>query len=72
MSTYSASEGASAKVDPYVGAADGTAEAVNLYEAPASGNYWAAFSVSGLLIHAVVGSVGGWGSLRTKRSGWAA
>jgi len=48
------------------------AEAVNLYEAPASGNYWAASSVSGLLIHAVVGSLGGWGSLRTNRSGWAA
>ena len=47
-------------------------EAVNLYEAPASGNYWAASSVSGLLIHAVVGSLGGWGSLRTNRSGWAA
>jgi hypothetical protein len=48
------------------------AEAVNLYEAPASRNYWAACSVSGLLIHAVVGSLGGWGSLRTNRSGWAA
>lgn len=48
------------------------AEAVNLYEAPASGNYWAASSVSGLLIDAVVGSLGGWGSLRTNRSGWAA
>src|SRR4030095_11229829 len=47
------------------------AEAVNLYEAPASRNYWAACSVSGLLIHAVVGSLGGWGSLRTKRPGWA-
>jgi hypothetical protein len=47
-------------------------EAVNLYEAPASGNYWAASSVSGLLIHAVFGSLGGSGSLRTNRSGWAA
>jgi hypothetical protein len=47
-------------------------EAVNLYEAPASGNYWAASSVSGLLIHAVVGRLGGSGSLRTNRSGWAA
>jgi hypothetical protein len=46
-----------------------TAEAVNLYEAPASGNYWAASCVSGWLIQATVGRAGGWGGLRTNRSG---
>jgi hypothetical protein len=45
------------------------AEAVNLYEAPASGNYWAASCVSGWLIQATVGRAGGWGGLRTNRSG---
>ena len=44
-------------------------EAVNLYEAPASGNYWAASCVPGWLIQATVGSAGGWGGLRTNRSG---
>ena len=44
-------------------------EAVNLYEAPASGNYWAACCVSGWLIQATVGRAGGWGGLVTNRSG---
>jgi 4-carboxymuconolactone decarboxylase len=44
-------------------------EAVNLYEAPALGNYWAASCVSGWLIQATVGRAGGWGGLRTNRSG---
>ena len=45
------------------------AEAVDLYEAPASGNYWAASCVSGRLIQATVGRAGGWGGLPTNRSG---
>jgi len=52
---------------------DEPAEAVNLYEVSASENYWAASCVvSGWLIQALVGRAGGWGGLRTNRSGWAA
>ena len=47
-------------------------EHVNLDEAPFSGIYWVAASVSsGLLIHATMGGFGGVGGLRTNRSGWA-
>jgi hypothetical protein len=60
------------KPDVRLGGIYALAEAVNLDEAPAAGNYWVASSVSGLLIQAVVGSLGGSGSLRTNRSGWAA
>jgi hypothetical protein len=54
---------------PISGHHAGVAEAVNLYEAPASGNYWAASCVSGWLIQATVDRAGGWGRLRTNRSG---
>jgi hypothetical protein len=50
----------------------GGTEAVNLDEAAASGNYWAASCVSGWLIQATAGTAGGWGGLRTNRSGWVA
>ena len=46
---------------------------VNLYEADFVENHCVvAVSSSGSLIHATVGSTGGSGALRTKRSGWAA
>ncbi len=48
---------------------DGIPEAVNLLEAAGSWFHWAGVSSSGLLIHAVCGSGGGVGGLRTNRSG---
>lgn len=45
-------------------------EAVNLFEAGCSSIHWVGVSSSGLLIHAVCGSGGGVGGLRTNRSGW--
>ena len=49
------------------------AEPVKVYEAMPLRNYWADSSFSsGLLIQLAVGRAGGVGTLRTKRSGWAA
>jgi hypothetical protein len=59
-----------ARVIPDVGVG---AARVNAFEAGFFGNHCVVVVSSwGSLIHTVVGRAGGWGGLRTNRSGWAA